>query len=315
MSHFTEEEINKAKEMDLLTYLKNYEPNNLVHISRDTYCTRDHDSLKINNGKWYWFSRGVGGYTALDYLMKVRDYTFPQAVSMVLTDIGMTEPIKYKEKPKENRRLLLPERNYSSRRACNYLRSRGIHPKVIQYCLYHDLFYESKDKYHNIVFLGRNKYDEIRYATIRGTKGKYKSEATGSDKRWSFSVTGNDGKGDLHVFEAAIDLLSYMSLMEMKGQDWSRDSFLSLAGVFEQKRDAVLPVALKQYLQDHEEIRKIHLHLDNDEVGKEATKGIIRAIGEQYAVIDEPPECGKDVNDELMIKTGLAKSGREDMQR
>ena len=51
VSHFTEEEINKAKEMDLLTYLKNYEPNNLVHISRDTYCTRDHDSLKINNGK------------------------------------------------------------------------------------------------------------------------------------------------------------------------------------------------------------------------------------------------------------------------
>jgi len=60
MAYYQPEEIRKAKEMDLYTYLKNYEPDELVHFSRDTYMTRTHDSLKISNGKWYWFSRGIG---------------------------------------------------------------------------------------------------------------------------------------------------------------------------------------------------------------------------------------------------------------
>lgn len=59
--------------MDLLTYLQNYEPQELIHVSGGTYCTREHDSLKISNGKWNWFSRGIGGKTALDYLIKVKD--------------------------------------------------------------------------------------------------------------------------------------------------------------------------------------------------------------------------------------------------
>ena len=54
--------------MDLLTYLKNYEPYELVHFSGNTYTTRTHDSLKISNGKWMWWSRGIGGRSALDYL-------------------------------------------------------------------------------------------------------------------------------------------------------------------------------------------------------------------------------------------------------
>ena len=55
------EVILEAKRMDLLTYLKNYEPNELVKCSGDTYTTRTHDSLKISNGKWMWWSRGIGG--------------------------------------------------------------------------------------------------------------------------------------------------------------------------------------------------------------------------------------------------------------
>ena len=59
MAYYQPDEIKKAKEMDLYTYLKNYEPDELVHFSRDTYMTRTHDSLKISNGMWYWFSRGI----------------------------------------------------------------------------------------------------------------------------------------------------------------------------------------------------------------------------------------------------------------
>ena len=70
----------QAKKMDLLTYLQNYEPEELVRISSSTYSTRTHDSLKISNGKWMWWSRGIGGRSALDYLIKVNGYSFLDAV-------------------------------------------------------------------------------------------------------------------------------------------------------------------------------------------------------------------------------------------
>ena len=70
MRYIAAEDVAKAKEMDLLTYLRNYEPQELVHVSGSTYCTREHDSLRISNGKWCWFSQGIGGRSALDYLIK-----------------------------------------------------------------------------------------------------------------------------------------------------------------------------------------------------------------------------------------------------
>jgi len=70
MSYIAAEDVAKAKEMDLLTYLRNYEPQELVHVSGNTYCTREHDSLRISNGKWCWFSQGIGGRSALDYVKK-----------------------------------------------------------------------------------------------------------------------------------------------------------------------------------------------------------------------------------------------------
>ena len=68
--------VQEVKRMDLLTYLKNYEPYELVHFSGNTYTTRTHDSLKISNGKWMWWSQRTGGRSALDYLIKVKGYSF-----------------------------------------------------------------------------------------------------------------------------------------------------------------------------------------------------------------------------------------------
>ena len=47
--------VQEVKRMDLLTYLKNYEPYELVHFSGNTYTTRTHDSLKIQ------MENGCGG--------------------------------------------------------------------------------------------------------------------------------------------------------------------------------------------------------------------------------------------------------------
>ena len=70
MPYYDSEAIERARQVDLLTYLQTCEPQELVHVSGNVYCTKTHDSLRISNGKWCWFSRGIGGYSALDYLLK-----------------------------------------------------------------------------------------------------------------------------------------------------------------------------------------------------------------------------------------------------
>ena len=79
------EAIEKARSVDLLTYLRTYEPYELERCGNNVYCTKSHDSLKISNGKWFWWSRGFGSSNALDYLVKVKGLELPEAVR-ILTD-------------------------------------------------------------------------------------------------------------------------------------------------------------------------------------------------------------------------------------
>ena len=82
MPGVTREQIDRAKEWDLLSYLQTYEPGELTK-KRPTdkeYRTKTHDSLVISNGRWNWTTRGFGGKTALDYLIKVRGMEFVEAV-------------------------------------------------------------------------------------------------------------------------------------------------------------------------------------------------------------------------------------------
>ena len=44
MGYIAADDILKAREMDLMTYLRNYEPQELVRVSGNTYCTREHES-------------------------------------------------------------------------------------------------------------------------------------------------------------------------------------------------------------------------------------------------------------------------------
>ncbi len=107
MPYVAPEQIKRAKQMDLLTYLQHYEPQELVHFSGNVYTTRSHDSLKISNGKWCWWSRGIGGRSALDYLIKVRGMTFPEAVMRIDGQAVVVPPVPSKARePARPRKLL-----------------------------------------------------------------------------------------------------------------------------------------------------------------------------------------------------------------
>lgn len=309
MAYYPPEVIQRAKQMDLLTYLRNYEPEELVHFSRETYTTRTHDSLKISNGMWYWFSQSIGGKSALEYLIKVKDYSFLQAVETIVGNVITTPPKIYKTNKKTvPDRLYLPDKAPNNDRAKAYLISRGIDESIIQECIDNDLIYQ-QNKSNNVVFLGYDKDKKVRYAMCRGTnESRYMQEVTGSHKAFSFKLESIEESDTLHLFESAIDLLSYATLLKLNDKEWYNTHLLSLAGVYQPAakiEDSKLPLALNYYLNQHQNIKKIYLHLDNDRAGRLATLALKEVLPKQYEVIDNPPPSGKDVNDFLCEKLGI----------
>ena len=149
------------------------------------------------------------------------------------------------------------------------------------------------------------------YGALRGTLSEttFAGEVPGSDKRFSFAVPLCAGGKTLCVFESAIDALSYLTLLKLRGQDWRAANTLSLSGIYQPRKDGSIrfPAALEQYLKDNPGVERIVLCLDNDRPGRAASAAIQKCLP-QYEVIDNPPRRGKDYNDQLQMVKGI--SGR-----
>ena len=295
MPYIAPEVITEAKRMDLLTYLREYEPGELVKFSSNTYTTRTHDSLKISNGKWMWWSRGIGGKSALDYLIKVRGMDFVQAVQTIMGNGSVSFPTCKNIKSYEEQPLLLPQKSPTTEVVFDYLFGRGIDYEIINHCLEQELIIESLP-YHNAVFIGYDENKEPKYAAYRATnQSRIMGDCTGSKKQYSFRLTA-ENTGEVHLFECAIDLLSYATLMKLEGKDWRQFNLVSLAGVYSPKQkieDSKVPVTLGRLLEKDKTIRRIVLHLDNDIAGRKATKALQTILSDNYEVVDDPPNTGK----------------------
>ena len=310
--------VEKAREIDLPTYFEMFEPGQLKRLSSGVYCTNEHDSLKMSNGKWFWWSRGVGGKNAIDFLMKCRQYRFQDAV-LLLTG-GMTQdftPTHLAEntKTETEKVLLLPPKNSSNDRVIQYLFGRGIDLKLIQDCIDEGVIYESA-RYHNAIFIGKDGNGTPRYAGCRSTTGSFKGDASGSDKRYSFRLLTDQPTDSVHLFEAAIDLLSYATYLKCQGKDYRAENLLSLSGVYQPQRnisESKIPVALEQFLTENPQIHTVILHLDNDCAGRWSTAALKEIMRNRWEIIDDPPPRGKDFNDFLRLYLGvpIAKTSRE----
>lgn len=300
MAYVNRKQIEAARQMDLLTYLQNYEPDQLIPAGQGTYKLREHDSLKISNGKWCWWSHEcIGGRSALDFLVKVRGMPFHQAVEHLLSCTKVYMPQISEEIPIKQFQLPAPYEN--NKRVFAYLRSRGIEPYLINYCIKRKFLYEDAVQ-HNAVFVGYDEKQQARYGFMRGTLSKYTfmREVLGSDKRYSFYLPAKSQEAQtVCVFESAIDVLSYASIRIICKLDWQENHLLSLGGVYQKKADAAkLPIALEHFLKRYPQVKQIKLCLDRDEVGLAAGRLITQAaVGK--TVIEDFPKVGKDYNDML----------------
>lgn len=303
MNRYVEkEELEKARQVDLLTYMEQREPDNLVKLSPHVHRLVEHDSVILSHGLWQQKSTGIGGRSALDYLVKIRGLSLPEAVSLVLS--GSYLPVSaYLPPQKEMETFRLPPPNGENKRVCDYLTGRGIDREIIDFAIAQGILYESAI-HHNAVFVGRDYGGTPAYAALRGTgNSKFRGEVTGSKKMFSFRVEGISST--LHVFEAAIDLLSYLSLQRIWGRDWTLDSYLSLGGIAAKAMN--LPAALAEFLA-HRSPKTVVLHLDNDEMGRQAAAKILKVLPENVTGKDSPAPAGKDINDYLCLVRGRSKA-------
>ncbi len=302
MAKLADEAIQRARQLDLLAYLQMQQPWEIVPIGQNRYRMRTHDSLKIDHGKWYWWSHSIGGRSALDYLVAVEGWKFRKAVMHIL-ELERIQPIEMPQKKLQEEKgkipFCLPMRANSNRRVQAYLMRRGVDRDIIDYFVSKGLLYESYP-YHNAVFVGVNEKGEPAYAALRSTgQRRFAGEAAGSQKTYAFSFS--EGKSaTVHVFESAIDLLSYATLQKLRGTDWKAENYVSIGGCSFSVEEGS-PPSLSHMLHEKPNIRVIKLHLDNDSAGRTFTQAIIEIFQNDYQVINAPPPQGKDVNDYLMM--------------
>ncbi|MCL2547452.1 MAG: DUF3991 and toprim domain-containing protein [Oscillospiraceae bacterium] len=308
----------KAREMDLLTYLQHYEPDELVQLSSNTYTTKTHDSLKISNGKWYWWTQGFGRVSALDYLIEVRKMSLSCAVEQILgqrlyyprpAPAGRPSP-PCNTSPKE---FILPRKSKTTHRMAAYLMKRGIDPAIIKHCHDLGLLYES-DPYGNAVFVGKDGNGVIRYAASRGEN--FMGEASGSKKRYSFGVPAATPSGTIQLFESPIDLLSYATLMKLHRRDPWQDDLLSLSGV--SKAMQKLPAALERHFERTPNTHTVICRFDNDETGRMAAAAIQELLSvlcpqTSVDVTSRCPPSGADYNEYLCERLKQIKTRRNEV--
>ena len=172
--------------------------------------------------------------------------------------------------------------------------------------------------YHNVVFIGYDEERKPKYAAYRATnQSRLMGDCTGSKKQYSFRLTA-ENTGEVHLFECAIDLLSYATLLKMDGKEWREHNLVSLAGVYAPKtkiEESKVPVSVRKILQKDKSIKRIILHLDNDIAGRKATKALQTILQEEYEVVDDPPMYGKDVNDFLCKRLGIRNKTERSFER
>lgn len=285
-----EELVKQARESNLVVYLQEH-GTPLVKKGVNRWQGVEHDSLVVSGNMFSWNSRNVKGNT-LDYLMKIENVPFKEAVEK-LTGQSL-ENSQANSGSSEHKRIL------------GYLcQTRGLDYKLVTQLIHAG--YIEMDARFNAVFnifkygsrLNGGK-GEVLGAELHGTQSKkpFKGFTGGSKHGNGFNI-GWGLKGAvcerMYVFESAIDLLSFITLIQKSEIHVELNGclFLSLGGV----KPEVLHTALLTY----EVQEAVFLCVDNDSAGS----AFIEAIrGDFECEVLQPEPIYKDWNDRLTGNCG-----------
>lgn len=295
--HFTEEQIDHANHVNIIEYARR-QGYPVKEYHRGYWKIPGYGGLLIEPDKWYWEAEHRGG-GPIQFVMLMQKLSWAEAVKELLKKAKPDclyhpgeAPVLAHNKSKEKLIFRLPAKNTTYEHIFAYLiKSRKLDQGLVQQLVKEKKLYEDVNE--NCVFVGYDKEGTARSASMRGTKTlrPYKGDAAGSDKQYAFSCLGSTGQ--VYIFEAAIDLLSYQTLMKQSGREVT-DHYITLAGIF--------IAALERYLADYPDIRKLVVCTDQDEAGEEAFRHIYKAYAGGYEVRRQSPKPYKDFNEYLVQK-------------
>lgn len=285
--HYTQEQKDRARTTDLVDLLERQGE----HLKRSgkEYQWRDgSNKVTVRGNLWYHQYEEVGG-DAIDFVRKFYNMDYPGAMEYLLNGYGgslsAASPIQREERP-----FMLPQRNDNMRRVYAYLlHQRGLDRDVVNAFVHRQMIYESSP-HHNAVFVGYDTNGVPRHAHKRGSgsQSTYKGNETGSIPEYSFHWNGTSSK--IFLFEAPIDMLSYIS---MNPNGWQQNTYAASCSVADR--------VLFQCLKDNPSIREVYLCLDNDEAGQNAAQRISDKLFVMGYKADILTPIYKDWNEDLIF--------------
>ena len=283
---YTQAQIDKANAVDLEKFLR-AQGETLVRSGKE-YRWKAHDSLTVCGNKWFRHSQSKGGFP-VDFVMEFYGKSFPEAVQMLTGETGEVQP---EADPAPSPAFRLPLRNVTNANILNYLtQERKLSPSLVNFFIAVGDIYEDA-AHHNVVFVGRDADGHPRYASSRGIREKFRQDAAGAEKAFGFAHRGTDKQ--LLVFEASIDLLSFIELFP---KNWQQHNYLSLGGVSGK--------ALRQFLSERPDVERVFLCLDADKAGEDACKRLAGLLPDSVSVTRIQP-CMKDWNDVLVHRAEIS---------
>ena len=286
--HFTKEQREQARQTDLANFLIGQ--GEKVKKSGSEYEWLDgSQKVTIRGHLWYHQYEQKGG-DAVDFVRRFYNKDYAEAVQMLLNN-GGSQIITSPPIEKEHKPFKLPPRNDRMRRVFSYLLlTRGVDKDVLFEFIRNRMIYESAD-FHNAVFVGYDSSGKPRHAHKRGTvtSNPYKGNVAGSQPEFSFHWHGTSDK--IFLFEAPIDMLSYIS---MHKENWKNHSFAASCSVSDR--------VLFQCLKDNPNIKNVFLCFDNDEAGQTANKRIAEKLNSMNIQNEILIPNYKDWNEDLIFE-------------
>ena len=285
--HFTKEQREQARRTDLANFLISH--GEKVKKSGSEYEWLDgSQKVTIRGHLWYHQYEQKGG-DAVDFVRRFYNKDYAEAVEMLLNNCD-GQIVNLQTTEREQKPFILPPRNDRMSRVFSYLLlTRGIDKNVLFEFVRKKMIYESA-YYHNAVFVGYDSSGKPRHAHMRGTvtSNPYKGNVAGSQPEYSFHFNGTSDK--IFLFEAPIDMFSYIS---MHKENWQEHSYAASCSVSDR--------VLFQCLKDNPNIKNVFLCFDNDEAGQTANKRIAGKLNEMNIQNKILIPTHKDWNEDLTL--------------
>lgn len=284
--YFTKEQREQARRTDLANFL--ISQGEKVKKSGFEYEWLDgSQKVTIRGHLWYHQYEQKGG-DAIDFIRKFYNKDYAEAVQMLLSNYG-GQIVNLQTTEREQKSFILPPRNDRMSRVFSYLLlTREIDKDVLFEFVRKKMIYESAD-FHNAVFVGYDSNGKPRHAHKRGTvtSNPYKGNVAGSQLEYSFHFNGTSDK--IFLFEAPIDMLSYIS---MHKENWKEHSYAASCSISDR--------VLFQCLKDNPNIKNVFLCFDNDEAGQTANKRIAEKLNSMNIKSKILIPIHKDWNEDIL---------------